>query len=69
MLFNYQVSGMTCGHCANHIVEEVSEIAEVQGANADYETGRLTIEADERPPFDSVVEAVSEAGSYTVIED
>lgn len=26
MITNYVVTGMTCGHCVNHVTEEVSAI-------------------------------------------
>lgn len=63
---NYTVSGMTCGHCVKAVTEEVSAIPGVWGVDVDLESGRLTITSDAPVDFDRVVEAVGEAGDYTV---
>lgn len=68
MRSEYNVSGMTCDRCAAHVTEEVSEIEGVTGVNVSFESGEMIIESDERIPFDSVIEAVKEAGNYTVVE-
>ena len=68
MKTDYAVAGMTCGHCASHITEEVQAIEGVEGVNVDWESGRMVIESGEKIPFDAVVEAVAEAGDYTVTE-
>lgn len=66
MITTYAVTGMTCGHCAAHITEEVSEIDGVTAVNVDHEAGSMTIESAEQVPFDTVAAAVSEAGDYAV---
>ena len=63
----YSVSGMTCGNCVNHVTEEVSEVEGVKNVNVQLE-GTMSVESDERIPFDFIVEAVREAGDYTVVE-
>ena len=68
MVTNYTVSGMTCGNCVNHVTEEVSEIDGVQNVNVVLEGGAMSVESDERIPFDAIIEAVKEAGDYTVVE-
>ncbi|HHT12322.1 MAG TPA: heavy-metal-associated domain-containing protein [Propionibacterium sp.] len=68
MITNYTVSGMTCGNCVNHVTEEVSEIDGVQNVNVVLEGGAMSVESDERIPFDAIIEAVKEAGDYTVVE-
>ena len=68
MKTDYAVAGMTCGHCASHVTEEIQTIKGVTGISVDWESGRMVIESDERIPFDAVVEAVAEAGDYTVKE-
>ena len=68
MISNYTVSGMTCGHCVNHVTEEVSEVEGVTGVNVQLDGGRMAVESDERIPFDAIIEAVREAGDYTVVE-
>lgn len=68
MITHYTVSGMTCGNCVNHVTEEVSEIDGVQNVNVVLEGGAMSVESDERIPFDAIIEAVKEAGDYTVVE-
>lgn len=64
----YIVSGMTCGHCTNHVTQEVSQIEGVEQVNVQLEGGVMTVQSAQRIPLDSVVEAVKEAGDYTVVE-
>lgn len=68
MISTYAVTGMTCGRCAAHITEEVSELTGVTGVNVNHEDGRMKVESSERIPFDAIIEAVSEAGDYSVVE-
>ncbi|HJE52625.1 MAG TPA: heavy-metal-associated domain-containing protein [Tessaracoccus flavescens] len=68
MITKYTVTGMTCGNCVNHVTEEVSEIDGVNNVVVTLEGGSMSVESDERIPFDAIVEAVSEAGEYTVVE-
>ena len=67
MIATYTVSGMTCGNCVNNVTEEVSEVEGVKNVNVQLE-GTMSVESDERIPFDFIVEAVREAGDYTVVE-
>lgn len=68
MITNYTVSGMTCGNCVNHVTEEVSDIDGVKNVNVTLDGGAMSVESDERIPFDAILEAVKEAGDYTVVE-
>ncbi|MDO5734873.1 MAG: heavy-metal-associated domain-containing protein [Propionibacteriaceae bacterium] len=68
MISNYTVTGMTCGRCSAHVTEEVSELDGVTGVNVNHETGAMVVESEDRLPFDAIIEAVSEAGDYTVVE-
>ena len=68
MISKYNVTGMTCGHCAAAITEEVSELEGVTGVNVSHEEGTLIVESKDRVPFDAIIEAVSEAGDYSVVE-
>jgi copper chaperone len=63
---DYAVRGMTCGHCASAVTEEVSKIPGVTGVQVDVAAGRVTVEADQSVPADAVVAAVDEAG-YEVV--
>lgn len=68
MKTTYAVSGMTCGHCASHVTEEVQAINGVDGVTVDWESGQMVIDSSDRIPFDVIAEAVAEAGDYTVAE-
>lgn len=68
MISNYIVTGMTCGRCAAHITEEVSELDGVTGVSVSHEAGTMMVESENRLPFDAIIEAVSEAGDYAVVE-
>ena len=63
---DHAVRGMTCGHCADAVTEEVSRIPGVTGVQVDVAAGRVTVEADQPVSADAVAEAVEEAG-YEVV--
>ncbi|TCN48118.1 copper chaperone CopZ [Rhodococcus sp. SMB37] len=56
------VTGMTCGHCASSVREEISEIPGVTGVNVDFESGRVDIESNTEIDSASITAAVDEAG-------
>ncbi|GAA4384908.1 heavy-metal-associated domain-containing protein [Tsukamurella soli] len=58
----YTVTGMTCGHCAASVREEISEIAGVTGVDVNLETGAVTVTSDAELARDAVAAAVDEAG-------
>lgn len=62
----YTVSGMSCGHCVKAVTEEVSAVPGVTGVHVDLATGRLTVASEAPVDFDRIVEAVGEAGDYSV---
>lgn len=56
----YQVTGMTCGHCEMSVREEVEQVAGVEGVQVSAKTGRLVVTG---PADDAqVLAAVEEAG-------
>ncbi|QIK73908.1 heavy-metal-associated domain-containing protein [Propioniciclava coleopterorum] len=57
---------MTCGHCVNAVTEEVSAIPGVTEVSVDLESGSLKVISDAPVDFDRIVEAVAEAGDYSV---
>ena len=67
MQTSYTVSGMTCGHCVNHVTEEVSAVPGVTNVTVAVE-GPMVVESTEPVSFDAIVAAVAEAGEYTVVE-
>ena len=58
----YQVTGMTCGHCEMSVREEVSEVAGVTDVQVSAETGKLVVTADGDIDDARVSDAVAEAG-------
>lgn len=58
----YTVTGMTCGHCAASVTEEVSEISGVHDVVVDHESGSLSFASDAPVSRDAVEAAVQEAG-------
>ncbi|USR79522.1 heavy-metal-associated domain-containing protein [Arcanobacterium pinnipediorum] len=64
-----EISGMTCGHCAQHVTDELSALAGVSNINVDLHAGQTSIVTfDSNSPLsdEDIREAVSEAGDYTV---
>jgi copper chaperone len=61
----YAVRGMTCGHCAMSVTEEVEQVPGVTRVDVDLETGRVVVRGDGFPD-NAIREAVHEAG-YEVV--
>ena len=66
MQTTYTVEGMTCGHCVAAVTEEVKQIPGVTDVAVTLEEGRLVVTSTDPVDFDRVVEAVAEAGDYTL---
>lgn len=64
----YNVTGMTCGHCANAIREEVGEIDAVTAVEVSHETGVMTVTSNEPVDFSAIIAALEEAGEYAATE-
>jgi len=58
----YTVTGMTCGHCASSVSEEVGAIDGVTNVAVDVPTGQVTVTSDKEVGADTVRAAVEEAG-------
>jgi copper ion binding protein len=58
------IEGMTCGHCAMSITNEIATLEGVSSVKVDHTTGKAVVEASEGVTQDSLSEAVAEAG-YT----
>jgi copper chaperone len=58
----YTVTGMTCGHCAASVAEEISEIDGVEKVDVVVETGAVTVTSAEPLDESAVRAAVEEAG-------
>lgn len=63
----YGVTGMTCGHCASAVTEEVQAIPGVVGVSVDLVAGgtsTLSVAADGPITDEAVAAALDEAGDY-----
>ena len=58
----FNVTGMTCGHCELSVREEVEEIPGASVSQVSHETGRLVVESDQPVDDAAVMAAVEEAG-------
>ncbi len=58
----YQVTGMTCGHCEMSVREEVGEIAGVTNIDVSAQTGKLVVSGEDGIEDAQVIAAVEEAG-------
>ncbi|GGF40538.1 copper chaperone [Microbacterium sorbitolivorans] len=62
----YQVTGMTCGHCEMSIREEVSQIPGVDEIQVSAQTGKLVVSSANPLDDAAVLAAVDEAGYSAV---
>ncbi|HET7304242.1 MAG TPA: heavy-metal-associated domain-containing protein [Segeticoccus sp.] len=63
----YTVTGMTCGHCAHAVTEELSALPGVQEVQVDLVAGgdsAVTVTSEQELPRESVAGALDEAGDY-----
>ena len=61
------VEGMTCGHCANAVTEELLKITAVSQVQVDVASGVVNIESGSNLEESQVSAAIEEAG-YTLLE-
>ena len=62
----YQVTGMTCGHCEMSVREEVGELAGVQDVQVSAQTGKLIVTSESEIDDTAILAAVEEAGYSAV---
>ncbi|SDD53401.1 Copper chaperone CopZ [Sanguibacter gelidistatuariae] len=62
----YQVTGMTCGHCEMSIRDEIEQIAGVEGIQVSAQTGKLAVTGAGAIDDAAVLAAVQEAGYLAV---
>jgi copper ion binding protein len=56
------VSGMTCGHCASSVREEIAAIPGVSAVDVDLASGTVTIDSDTPIEAAAILNAVEDAG-------
>jgi copper chaperone CopZ len=62
----FQVSGMTCGHCEQSVREEVAGVAGVEQIEVSAATGRLVVHST-TPVADDTIEAAVRAAGYDAV--
>jgi copper chaperone len=60
--FTVTVTGMTCGHCASSVREEVGSIPGVTAVDVDLASGNVTIDSERQVEADAIKSAVESAG-------
>ena len=69
MKHTYQIQGMSCQGCKNHVQETLSHVKGVIGVEVDLEEGRAVIEMSSHIPIETFQSALKEApGSYRILE-
>ncbi|WP_190820465.1 heavy-metal-associated domain-containing protein [Saccharopolyspora pogona] len=63
----FVISGMTCGHCAKSVTEELSGLPGVSGVQVSVESGQVSVTSEQELTRDAVAAAITEAG-YTIAE-
>ncbi len=62
----YQVTGMTCGHCEMSVRDEVGQIAGVEVIDVSAQSGKLVVTASSPVADADILAAVDEAGYSAV---
>ena len=66
----YSVTGMTCGHCASAVTDEIGALAGVSDVRVDLVAdGASTVTVTSEQPLDEsrVAAALDEAGDYRLV--
>ncbi len=63
-MYDFQVKGMTCGHCVKAVTNAVKEVDAKAEVNIDLEKGRVQVNS--ALPSDKLSAAITEAG-YEVL--
>ncbi|MBA4013281.1 MAG: hypothetical protein C0481_15560 [Phenylobacterium sp.] len=61
-MMNFQVEGMSCGHCVQSVTKAVHAVEPKAKVAVDLASGRVTVEGGER---EAVAQAIKDAG-YSV---
>ncbi len=62
----YEVTGLSCAHCANSVTQEITKLGGVAAVRVDVAAGRVEVDSADALDRDSVREAVEEAGYQLV---
>jgi copper ion binding protein len=56
------ITGMSCGHCASSVREEVGSISGVTAVDVDLASGTVTVDSEHDVEADDIKRAVEDAG-------
>jgi copper chaperone len=62
----YVVTGMTCGHCASSVREELGELPGVRDVDVDLGTGNVLVTSETALEYGHVEQAIQVAGYQLV---
>jgi copper chaperone len=62
MKSEFQVTGMTCGHCESAVRSEVAKLPGVEQIEVTASSGRLVVTSSGQPADAEIIAAVDEAG-------
>ncbi|MEV0086519.1 heavy-metal-associated domain-containing protein [Saccharopolyspora sp. NPDC003752] len=63
----FTVGGMTCGHCARSVTEELSELPGVSDVQVSVENGQVSVTSAQPLTLEAATAAITEAG-YTITD-
>ena len=66
MSTTYDVTGMTCGHCAQAVTSEIQEIQGVSGVQVDVETGKVIEFVD--PELEALQRQIAAKLGYRLVD-
>ncbi len=67
MKHTYQITGMSCNGCKNHVTEALSEIEHIQNVSVSLEEGTAEIEMSEHVELETLQEALDDlSGNYAI---
>ena len=58
----YRVDGMSCGHCASSVKQEVGSIPGVVSVDVDVATGKVAVDTSREVRVDAIERAIADAG-------
>lgn len=61
-VLEFEVDGMMCNKCIQHVEEALSNIPGVCGAKADLSAGTATVEANDDVTPEAILEVIAEEG-------
>lgn len=67
-VLEYKIKGMNCSHCELHLKNALEQVEGVEKVIVSHSDSSVKIFGDHLPSLARLKEAVSEAGSYQIID-